>query len=245
MPLDLVILVPVFNEADHVRPLTEELAVALRDRFWSYALVWVDDGSTDGTWAAIEAMHRNDPRVCGLRHARNCGQSAALWTGVRETASRWIATLDGDRQNDPADLPAMVEMMSEVDFVSGHRTARQDSWLRRISSRIAWRARKWILRSEFEDTGCALRVFKRETLNTVFPFNGWHRFLPILVQAAGWRTREIPVRHRPRQAGVSKYGVGNRLGRGLWDLAGVSWYLRRRLKPAPIDRTLPSERPSS
>ena len=151
-----------------------------------------------------------------------------------------IATLDGDLQNDPSDLPKLLAELGAVNFVCGVRVNRQDNWLRRVSSRIARGARKTALGADFQDTGCSLRVFKRSALEGIFPFNGWHRFLPILVRGGGATTKEVAVNHRPRVAGVSKYGVWNRLGRGMFDLIGVAWYQKRRLPQVPFTE-LPGE----
>lgn len=226
---DLCIVVPVFNEAENVLPLAEEILSALSTQPRGFLVVLVDDASTDATWERIETAGRQDPRVIGIRHSRNAGQSAALWTGIHNTQSPLIATLDGDRQNDPRDLLPMLEQLERHDFVCGKRTRRQDSSIRKLSSRIARWARKAALGADFEDTGCALRVFRRTVLEGVFGFNGLHRFLPILVQGGGFRTLEIPVGHRPRVAGVSKYGVWNRVWRGIADLLAVGWYQKRRL----------------
>jgi dolichol-phosphate mannosyltransferase len=196
-------------------------------------LVFVDDASTDQTWQRIQEAQQSDSRVRGLRHARNSGQSAALWTGFQATSAPLLATLDGDLQNDPADLCRMLDELARVDFVSGMRLSRQDTLLRRISSRLARWARRVVFKVDFRDTGCAIRAFKRSALEGVFPFNGLHRFLPVLVHGNGAETLEVPVNHRPRVAGVSKYGVWNRLWRGLYDLVGVAWYQKRRLKPVP------------
>ena len=234
MRVEIAIIVPVFNEADNVVPLAREVAEAMSCQPQSWELLFVDDASTDPTWSRIQEARRQDGRVRGLRHARNAGQSAALWSGLQGTNSPIVATLDGDRQNDPADLPRLLAELARADFVSGHRVNRQDTWLRRISSGVARRARRRALKAEFADTGCALRVFRRSVLSGVFPFNGWHRFLPILVQGGGVSTLELPVNHRPRVAGVSKYGLWNRLGRGLYDLVGVAWYQKRRLPRVPV-----------
>ena len=164
-------------------------------------------------------------------NGRNSGQSAALWTGIQATTAPILATLDGDLQNDPADLPRLIAELERVDFVSGMRLQRRDNWVRRVSSRIARWARRTALGVDFRDTGCALRAFKRSALQGVFPFNGLHRFLPVLVHGGGATTLEVPVNHRPRVAGVSKYGVWNRLGRGIADLFAIAWYQRRRLRP--------------
>lgn len=231
---EIAIVVPLFNEADNVEPLVAEITRVFAPETRPWELVLVDDCSTDDTWARIQAVGRRDPRVHGLRHARNRGQSAAVWTGLQGTPAPLLCTLDGDLQNDPAELPRMLALLDEVDFVCGHRVNRRDSLVRKLSSRVARLARRWVLRHDFADTGCALRAFKRSSLAGVFPFNGLHRFLPILVAGNGSRCREVPVNHRPRVAGVSKYGVWNRLGRGLFDLVGVAWYQRRRLDPVAV-----------
>ncbi len=231
---DIAILVPVFNEEDNVLPLAEQVARALKSEQRSWELVFVDDASTDQTWQRIQEALRKDPRVRGVRHARNAGQSAAFLTGLRVTQSPIVATLDGDLQNDPADFPKLLTELEHADCICGVRVQRQDNWVRRVSTRVARRARRRVLGVDFRDTGCFLRVFRRSALSDVLPFNGWHRFLPVLVHGCGVTVREIDVRHRPRVAGVSKYGVWNRLGRGIYDLIGVSWYLKRRLRVVPL-----------
>jgi dolichol-phosphate mannosyltransferase len=233
---NLAIIVPVFNEQDNVLPMLREVAAALANETRPWELVFVDDGSTDATWARIAEARRQDPRVRGLRHLRNAGQSAAIWTGIQHTATPLLATLDGDLQNDPAELPRLLALLSEVDFVGGDRTAnRRDSWLRRVSSVVARAARRTALGCDFRDTGCALRVFRRAALAGLPGFNGLHRFLPILVAGGGFRTKEVPVNHRPRVAGVSKYGIWNRVWRGIYDLVGVAWFQRRRLKAVAVE----------
>ncbi|MEW6161435.1 MAG: glycosyltransferase family 2 protein [Verrucomicrobiota bacterium] len=236
MPCDISIIVPVYNEEANVQPLAREVAEALRHETRSWELVFVDDASSDATWSRIREARQSDGRVRGLRHARNAGQSAAIWTGVIHSEAPILATLDGDLQNDPADLPRLLAALEKVDFVCGVRTKRQDTWMRRVSSRIARRARKWMLGVDFADTGCAFRVFKRSALNGIFPFNGLHRFLPVLVHGGGQKTLELPIHHRPRIAGVSKYGVWNRLGRGIYDLFAIRWYQRRRLPALRIEK---------
>ena len=236
MEANLAIIVPVFNEQDNVLPMLREVVAALANETHPWELVFVDDGSTDATWARIAEARRLDPRVRGLRHLRNAGQSAAVWTGIQRTTTPLLATLDGDLQNDPAELPRLLALLSEVDFVGGDRTAnRQDAWLRRVSSAVARVARRTALGYDFRDTGCALRVFRRVALAGLPGFNGLHRFLPILVAGGGFRTKEVPVHHRPRVAGVSKYGIWNRLGRGIYDLVGVAWFQRRRLKAVAVE----------
>jgi len=231
---EISIIVPVYNEAENILPLAREVTAAMQGETRAYELVFVDDASTDNTWAQIQQARQADPRIRGLKHARNGGQSAALWTGLQNSSSPILATLDGDLQNDPADLPRLLAELERVDFVSGMRLSRQDNFVRRASSKIARWARRAILKVDFRDTGCAIRAFKRLALEGLFPFNGLHRFLPVLVHGNGARTLEVPVNHRPRVAGVSKYGVWNRLGRGLYDLFAIAWYQKRRLRPVPF-----------
>ena len=243
VPVELSIIVPVFDEEENVAPLAEQVDHALTGEPCSWELVFVDDASRDRTWERIQGARRRDPRVKGVRHQRNAGQSAAFWTGLRATTSPLVATLDGDLQNDPADLPKLLAELGQADFVSGVRVNRRDTWLRRVSSRVARRARRTALGVDFRDTGCFLRVFRRSALDGVLPFNGWHRFLPVLVHGTGVAVQEVPVNHRPRAAGVSKYGVWNRLWRGLYDLIGVGWYLKRRLRPVAFTESPPTELP--
>ena len=231
------IVVPMFNEAANVAPLAREIAAVFRVETRAWELVLIDDASTDDTWHQIAVAQSIDARVRGIRHTRNQGQSAAVWTGIQGTKSEYLCTLDGDLQNDPAELPKMLSLLGDYDFICGKRVHRQDSLLRKLSSRIARAARTTALGYNFADTGCALRAFKRSSLTGVFPFNGLHRFLPILVAGNGSRTLEVPVNHRARVAGVSKYGVWNRLGRGIFDLVGIAWYQRRRLNPIPLEQS--------
>jgi glycosyltransferase involved in cell wall biosynthesis len=184
-----------------------------------------------------------DSRVTGVRHLRNGGQSAALCTGFRASRGRIIATLDGDLQNDPADFPRMLEALKEADMVCGWRTRRADNFQRRISSSIARKARKLVLGVDFADTGCNLRVFKREILEGLPIFNGLHRFMPVLAHGAGAVVKEIPVQHHPRASGLSNYGIGNRLLRGVRDLIMVRWYLRRQIRPRALEVFSPAKSP--
>jgi glycosyltransferase involved in cell wall biosynthesis len=236
VPPEISIIVPVFNEEGNVLPLAQEVAEAFSTVSRPFELVFVDDASTDATWERIRQARVVDSRVRGVRHERNSGQSAAVWTGLCQSTGPIVGTLDGDRQNDPADLPRLLEALAEVDFACGVRVKREDTWVRRVSSKIARSARRLVLGIDFQDTGCALRMFRRSAIEGLVPFNGWHRFLPVLVAAAGVRTRELPAGHRPRVEGVSKYGVWNRVWRGLYDLVGVGWYLKRRIGRVPVRR---------
>ena len=241
MKPELSIVVPLRNEGPNVEPLARQILAALRNERREQELILVDDGSTDDTWTRILEVQRAEGRIRALHHARSRGQSAALWTGFKASRGAVIATLDGDLQNDPADLPAMLAALATCDMVCGVRTKRQDSAVRRISSAVARWARKTALGVDFRDTGCNLRVFNRAVLDGLPPFNGIHRFMPILVHGAGGRVKEMPVTHHPRTAGLTKYGVWNRLGRGIYDLVMVRWFLKRQIKTlVPPDAETPA-----
>lgn len=231
------VVVPVCNEAENVGPLIDEICSALAGRH-AFEVIYVDDGSTDATPAAVLAARRRQPHeIRLLKHARRSGQSAAVCTGVRAARGEWIATLDGDGQNDPADIPALLEaVIGSADdclrLVMGNRTTRKDTWLRRLSSRVANGVRGSLLRDGTPDTGCGIKVFSRATFLELPRFDHMHRFMPALFQRAGSRVISVPVRHRPRTAGRSKYGLNNRLWVGIVDLFGVMWIIRRH--PPPV-----------
>lgn len=235
-PLPLSVVIPVCNEADNVLPLAREIAAALRPRM-TIEILFVDDGSDDGTLAAMRAARDEIPEIRLLRHSRRSGQSAAVHTGVRRARGTWIATLDGDGQNDPADFPAMLDALDQaqaadptVRLVMGNRVTRRDTWLRRMSSRVANGVRGWLLDDGTPDTGCGIKLMHRETFLELPFFDHMHRFLPALYQRQGARVISVPVNHRPRTRGTSKYGLHNRLWVGIVDMFGVMW-LRSRFKP--------------
>lgn len=235
-PLPLSVVIPVCNEADNVLPLAREIAAALRPRT-TIEILFVDDGSDDGTLAAMRAARDEIPEMRLLRHSRRSGQSAAVHTGVRRARGTWIATLDGDGQNDPADFPAMLDALdqaqgadSTVRLVMGNRVTRRDTWLRRVSSRVANGVRGWLLDDGTPDTGCGIKLMHRETFLELPFFDHMHRFLPALYQRQGASVISVPVNHRPRTRGTSKYGLHNRLWVGIVDMFGVMW-LRSRFKP--------------
>ncbi|MFO1477495.1 MAG: glycosyltransferase family 2 protein [Verrucomicrobiota bacterium] len=231
---DISVVVPLHNEGLNVLPLARQVFEALKNETRGVELILVDDASKDDTWERVQDAARSEPRVRGLQHGRQAGQSAALWTGFRASRGSIILTLDGDLQNDPADLPKLMAELANYDVVCGWRMKRMDNGLRKISTWVARRARKWSLNSEFQDTGCNLRAFRKSVLELLPSFNGFHRFMPILAQGAGVRVKEIPVNHHPRAAGKSNYGLWNRLGRGIYDLLGVRWYLKRQIKRIEI-----------
>ena len=230
MDSKISIVVPLYNEGANVQPLTSQILDAFRNAPLDLELILVDDASDDDTWSRIQGVASSDKRIRPCRLSRRSGQSAALWHGFKASQSPVILTLDGDLQNDPADLPLLLADLSDCDLVCGVRMKRMDSVVRKISSAIARWFRKLVLRVDFRDSGCNLRAFRRPVLEAVPPFDGLHRFMPILAHAAGAVVKERPVRHRARTAGKSKYGVWNRLGRGIRDLIMVRLYLKRQIR---------------
>ena len=226
--VDFSLVIPVHNEEESVPLLAAEVTEALGDgRRWE--CVWVDDGSRDDTRRILREWARTDGRHRVLALDRNRGQSAALLAGFRVARGDVLGMMDGDGQNVPADLPMMLETLAGTgaDLVNGRRAVRRDSWLRRLSSRLANGWRNTLTGEQVADVGCAIRVMRRECVRQLPPFRGMHRFLPTLVRLDGWSLVEVPVRHRPRERGVSKYGVGNRLWVGILDTFGVMWLQRR------------------
>src|SRR5579859_4114527 len=229
MAPEISVIVPFWNEQPNVIPLVEQVFKAFANEPRPLELLLVDDASTYGTWEQMLEAQRADSRVRPLRLLRHSGQSAAMWAGFGASRGSILSTLDGDLQNDPADLPRLLTALPKADLVCGVRLKRMDNTVRRISSRIARWARKVVLGVDFRDTGCSVRVFKRSVLPTLFPFDGLHRFLPLLAHFGGAVVLEMPISHRPRVAGKSKYGVWNRLGRGICDLAAIAWYRKRHI----------------
>lgn len=226
------VVVPVCNEQDNVGPLAREIHAALAGRH-SFETLFVDDGSTDDTARAVlEARGAGLPEVRLIRHSARSGQSAAVATGVREARAPWIATLDGDGQNDPADLPRLVAAAQaaaspRLRLVMGNRTTRRDTWIRRLSSRVANAVRGGLLGDGTPDTGCGIKVFDRAVFLDMPRFDHMHRFMPALFQREGYEVVSVPVNHRQRTRGRSKYGIHNRLWVGIVDLFGVMWLIRR------------------
>ncbi len=230
-PTLLSIVIPVLNEAENVEALAREVRAALRQH-GPFEVIFVDDASTDRTAENILALRQSEaPEIRLLRHPVRCGQSIAVWNGVKAARAEWIVTLDGDGQNDPADIPKLLkardEGRSDLRLIMGNRKARQDSWSRRLSSRVAYGVRNSFLHDETPDTGCGIKLFHRDTFLSLPVFDHMHRFLPALFQRAGTHVMSVGVHHRPRLRGHSKYGVWNRLWVGIVDLFGVRWLIRR------------------
>ncbi len=230
--MELSVVIPAHNEADNVGPLVREITGALGGA--DYEIVVGDDGSTDATPERLAEVARSEPRLRTVRHPASRGQSFAIVTGVRAARGRWIATLDGDGQNDPADIPKLVAARDSAAnglgplLVTGYRRKRRDTWLKRLSSRVANAVRGRLLGDRTPDTGCGLKLFEREAFLAMPHFDHLHRFLPALFIRAGGRVISVEVSHRPRERGRSHYGMWNRLAVGIVDLLGVWWLIRRR-----------------
>jgi dolichol-phosphate mannosyltransferase len=221
---DFSVVVPLFNEAENVSILQKEIFAALSGH--NYELILVDDGSTDGTASRIQ----HDETVRVLQFKKNRGQSAAMLAGMRAAKGSSVVLLDGDLQNDPADISRLLsEIDRGADLVCGYRIRRKDSLLKKLTSRIANFVRSRFVGDGVRDTGCTLKAMRRVCVQTLVPFRGVHRFIPALVKNAGFRIVEIPVNHRPRRFGVSKYGLGNRAFRATLDMFGVRWLQSRQL----------------
>jgi dolichol-phosphate mannosyltransferase len=225
----LSVIVPFYNEGSAVSEVLREL----RQRLPAAEIIAVDDGSTDDTWQRICAVRE----VRGLRFPQNQGQSAAIYCGLRASTRPIVGIMDGDGQNDPAGFaPLLAELArNRADFVCGYRRERQDAWNRRVASRVANAIRRSVLDDGARDTGCSQKVFRRELIELLVPFRGMHRYLPAIFRRSGLRMAEVPVNHRPRLNGVSKYSNWRRAVHGVRDLFGVAWLLDRRIVPPPAE----------
>jgi glycosyltransferase involved in cell wall biosynthesis len=236
---EVSIVVPVYNEERNLPDLVREIVTAMARVGSSWEAVFVDDGSTDGSREVLRDLAGRDGRLRLAAMPRNSGQSAALAAGFRLARGERVVTLDADLQNDPADIPQVLRALDGVAMVSGVRRNRRDDWLRRVSSRIANRVRRRLLDDGVTDVGCSLKAYQAEYLRRIPAFNGFHRFLPALVRMAGGSVREVDVNHRARVHGSSKYGLHDRLWRGIVDLLGVRWMRRRWIDPlAAIEESI-------
>ena len=233
--MDLSVVIPVRNEAGNIAPLVVEIGAAL-DGVLAYEIVYIDDGSDDSTAAEIGRLQQQLRQLRLVRHATSCGQSAAIRSGVKAARAPWIATLDGDGQNDPADIPRLWQIALEAArvpplLIAGQRQRRRDSWSKRHASRMANAIRRRMLNDDTPDTGCGLKLFPRALFLDLPYFDHMHRFLPALMIRRGGKVVSVHVNHRPRQRGVSKYGVWNRLWVGIVDIFGVMWLQSRANRP--------------
>jgi len=236
---DLSVVFPVFNEEENVPILLEEIATALRGQPWSYEMIAVDDGSVDRSLEILQQSKKKYPNLRVLTFEKNSGQTAALDAGWRAAKGTYVVSLDADLQNDPSDFPRMMRLLdqSHSDMVIGVRVNRQDTFARKMQSRIGNGVRNWITGDQISDTGCSLKLVKRSAIERVALYTGMHRFLPTLVRMQGHKVIETPVNHRPRKFGVSKYGAMNRAMRGLVDCFAVRWMSKRALTYKVKDET--------
>lgn len=227
---EISVVAPCHDERDNLRPLVEGIHGALDPLKVSYEIVLIDDGSTDGSWDTLRGLGAHDGRVRALRFEVNCGQSAALWAGMKSARGRVIVTMDSDLQNPPSEIPKLLAALPKADCVCGTRVearAKGDSWLRRASSHIANWVRNKVSGETISDAGCCFRAFRRECVANVKFFKGAHRFLPTLIRMEGFSVVEVPVNHKPRSAGRTHYGVWNRLFKSSADLLAVRWMKKR------------------
>jgi glycosyltransferase involved in cell wall biosynthesis len=228
-PCELSLVCPAFNEAENLPSLLAEWDSVLHAIDRPYEMILVDDASTDATDRVLSGLLRTCRHLRVLRMQKQSGQSAALAAGFATARGKWIVTSDADLQNDPADLPRMLELTTEFDMVCGWRKDRKDTWTKRLTSRFANARRRKLLDDGVHDSGCGLKVFRREIAESILQFDGMHRFLPALAKIEGFAVTETPVHHRPRVCGESKYWIFNRFLKPIRDLRGVAWYRARRL----------------
>ncbi|OGP53726.1 MAG: glycosyl transferase [Deltaproteobacteria bacterium RBG_13_52_11] len=227
---DISIVIPVYNEEDNLKPLVTELREALHGVNKSYEIIFVDDGSWDRSFAILKEAASQDPQIRVIRFRKNTGQTAAFDAGFRASQGDIVVTMDADLQNDPHDIPHLLEKIGEFDVVCGWRHKRRDPWIKIVSSKIANFVRNKLSDEEIVDTGCSLKAFRSECLQDMKLFNGMHRFLPTLAKMEGFTVTQVKVNHRPRKFGTTKYNVTNRMVRAFADLLAVRWMKKRNLK---------------
>lgn len=227
---DLSVVIPVYNERENLLPLRDELVPVMESLRRPFEILFINDGSTDGSDGTLRSLKAADRRIRVLALARNSGQTAAMSAGFSAARGGIIVTLDADLQNDPRDIPLLIEKLTDNDAAVGWRGSRRDSWVRRMSSRIGNAVRNALSEDDIIDTGCTLKAYRRDALVRIKLFTGMHRFLPTLLRMEGYRVCQVRVGHRPRLHGESKYGVRNRLIRTFTDLLAVRWMKRRTLR---------------
>ena len=223
------IVIPLYNEEESLPELIRELRNVLEEISFVFEILFIDDGSQDGSSIVLHEAAQKDNRIKVIRFKKNYGQSAAFAAGFQSAGGRVVVTMDADLQNDPHDIPLLLEKIESFDAVCGRRVHRRDSRTKKISSRIANRIRNWISEEQISDVGCSLKAFRRECLQSFPYFNGMHRFFPTLIKMEGFSVIEVNVNHRPRLYGRTKYGIGNRAFRGLCDLLAVRWMKKRHI----------------
>jgi len=227
--IDISVVVPVYNEEENLPVLIPQIAEVLRPLGKTYEMIFVDDGSTDRSRRLLKEMISQYPQMRILGFKKNCGETAAGAAGLKEARGKSVITIDADLQNDPRDIPTLLEYLKNYDMVTGWRQKREDSWVKRITSKIANRIRNWLSGETIRDSGCTFRAYKRECLQNLKLYKGMHRFMPTLVKMEGFRVIEIPIAHHPRKFGVSKYTTWNRMWRAFVDLLAVKWMKNRHI----------------
>ncbi len=225
----LSVVIPVYNEAENVPPLLDQLKAALADWPGNVEFLFVDDGSTDQTIELLKHAQETDSRIRVAHFRRNLGQTAAMAAGFHLAQGSWVVTLDGDMQNDPAEIPRLADMLRDWDVVCGVRARRQDTAWKRLSSRIGNGFRNWATGDDIIDTGCTLKAYRKECLERLELYRGMHRFLPTLLKMRGCTVTQVPVKHHPRLHGKTKYGTWGRLVKGLGDVWAVRWMKKNRI----------------
>ncbi len=228
--LDLSVVIPVYNERESLVPLEEELDKNLQKLGKSHEIIFVDDGSLDGSATLIRTMQEYNPRIRLLRFASNSGQTAAFAAGFQAARGEVVVTMDADLQNDPADIPLLLDGIRDHDAVCGWRHKRNDPWVKRMSSKIANFVRNRLSEESIADTGCSLKAFRRECIRRIQLYNGMHRFFPTLLKMQGYKVAQVKVHHHPRLHGQSKYNISNRLFSSFMDLLAVRWMKKRKLQ---------------
>lgn len=230
----LSVVVPIYNEEENIKPLVEQLQAALQSWLGEVEFLFVDDGSTDSTLDLLKQAQSADPRIRIAHFRKNLGQTAAMEAGFHLAKGFAVVTLDGDLQNDPAEVPRLARLLADSDVVCGVRAKRQDTWWKRRSSRIANGFRNWMTGDDIVDTGCTLKAYRRECVEHLELYNGMHRFLPTLLKMRGYRVAQVPVSHHPRLAGKTKYDTWRRLKKGLADVWAVRWMKKNWISYKPV-----------
>ncbi|MBB3108772.1 glycosyltransferase involved in cell wall biosynthesis [Paenibacillus phyllosphaerae] len=225
--IELTVVAPVYNERDNIDRLHAAVTEAVQAQVDDYELVLVDDGSSDGSGPLLDELAAKDPHVTVIHFERNCGQTSAIYAGIKRASGQFIALIDADLQTDPRDIFTLMPYMKAYDFANGTRTKRQDSLVKKVSSRIGNGVRNWITGDAITDTGCPMKLFKKEVAVSYYLYEGFHRFLPTLARMNGFSVVEVPVDHREREFGTSKYGVLNRAFVGLMDAIVIGWLRKR------------------
>ena len=226
---EVSIVIPVYNEEENVPILASALVDVMEKTGYSYEVVFVDDGSTDSSRLILKKLCSENPNFKTIRFKRNSGQTAAMDAGFKAVKGKFVVSMDADLQNDPKDIPLLLEGLKSYDVVCGWRYKRNDPWIKLVSAKIANFIRNKLSDEDIKDIGCSLKAYKRECLDKIKLYNGLHRFLPTLFKMEGFTVTEVKINHFPRKYGVSKYGIGNRMFRAFYDLLVVRWMKKRRL----------------